>query len=99
MNKRKQQEKRQHRRHVLPLPLRLRVTGLSLFGMSGFDLPVRAIREQIVSAIDLIVQQTRLHGGKRKITQICEVEGFEGDQVKMKTLFSYSLSTDSFVNH
>ena len=45
--------------------------------MAGVDLPVRAIREQIASAIDLIIQQARLKDGSRKITQITEVQGIE----------------------
>src|SRR5581483_10928498 len=47
--------------------------------MAGMDLPVRAIREQIASAVDLIVQQSRLRDGSRKITAITEVQGMEGD--------------------
>ena len=47
--------------------------------MAGFDLPVRAIREQISGALDLIVQQARMKDGSRKITRITEVLGLEGD--------------------
>jgi len=55
--------------------------------MSGMDLPVRAIREQISSAIDLIVQQTRLKDGSRKITYITEVSGMEGDVITLQDIF------------
>jgi len=57
--------------------------------MSGMDLPVRAIREQISSAIDLIVQQSRLKDGSRKITHITEVLGMEGDIITMQDIFVY----------
>ncbi|MGJ7919177.1 CpaF family protein [Neobacillus sp. LXY-4] len=57
--------------------------------MAGFDLPVRAIREQIASAIDLIVQQARMSDGTRKITHITEVIGMEGDTIVMQDLFRF----------
>lgn len=57
--------------------------------MAGMELPVSAIREQIASAIDLIVQQTRLPDGSRKIVRISEVTGREGDQVLMQDIFTY----------
>ena len=57
--------------------------------MAGMDLPVRAIREQISSAIDLIVQQSRLKDGSRKITHITEVSGMEGDVITLQDIFLY----------
>ena len=57
--------------------------------MSGMDLPVKVIREQIASAIDLIVQQTRLKDGTRKVTAITEVAGMEGDTVVMTDIFKF----------
>ena len=57
--------------------------------MSGMDLPVRAIREQIVSAIHLVVHEARLADGARKITNISEVVGLEGDRVTMQDLFKF----------
>jgi pilus assembly protein CpaF len=57
--------------------------------MAGFDLPVRAIREQIASAIDLIVHQARLKDGTRKITHITEVLGMEGDVIVLQDLFKF----------
>jgi pilus assembly protein CpaF len=57
--------------------------------MSGMDLPVRVIREQIASAIDLIVQQSRMRDGTRKVTSICEVAGMEGDTVVMTEIFRF----------
>lgn len=64
--------------------------------MSGMELPLRAIRDQISSAIDLIVQQSRLRDGTRKITSITEVIGMEGDVVSMQDLFVYE--TDGTVD-
>lgn len=60
--------------------------------MSGMDLPVRAIREQVASAIDLIVQQSRLKDGSRKITHITEVLNMEGDVIVLQDLFVYEQS-------
>ncbi len=57
--------------------------------MAGFDLPSSAIREQIASAIDLIVQQTRLPDGSRKVVKITEITGREGDIVTMQDIFSF----------
>jgi pilus assembly protein CpaF len=58
--------------------------------MSGMDLPVRAIREQIASAIDLIVHEARFSDGTRKVTKITEVVGLEGDQITMQDIFEYT---------
>ncbi|WP_099361062.1 CpaF family protein [Fredinandcohnia onubensis] len=57
--------------------------------MAGFDLPVRAIREQIAGALNLIVQQSRMKDGTRKITKITEVLGLEGDTIVLQDLFVY----------
>jgi pilus assembly protein CpaF len=57
--------------------------------MAGMDLPVRAIREQIAAAINLIVQQARLKDGSRKITNITEVQGMEGDVVVLQDVFLF----------
>ncbi len=57
--------------------------------MSGMDLPMKAIREQITSAVDLIVQLERMQDGSRRITQITEVLGLEGDVVTMSDLFVF----------
>ena len=64
--------------------------------MSGMELPLRAIRDQVASAIDLIVQQSRLRDGSRKITSITEVVGMEGDIVSMQDIFVYE--TDGSVD-
>ncbi|MBP7174772.1 MAG: CpaF family protein [Thermoclostridium sp.] len=57
--------------------------------MAGMDLPVRAIREQISSAIDLIIQQARMKDGSRRITHITEVVGMEGDIITMQDIFTF----------
>ena len=57
--------------------------------MSGMDLPVRAIREQIHSALDIVVQQSRMKDGSRKIVNITEVVGMEGDTITLQDIFTY----------
>jgi pilus assembly protein CpaF len=58
--------------------------------MAGMELPVKAIRQQIAGAIDLIVQQTRLKDGSRKIVNITEVQDLEGDVVVLQDIFNYT---------
>jgi pilus assembly protein CpaF len=60
--------------------------------MAGMDLPVRAIREQVASAVDLIVQQTRLKDGSRRITAVTEVVGMEGEIITLQEIFGYDYS-------
>ena len=57
--------------------------------MSGLDLPVRAIREQIASAVDMIVQQSRFPDGSRRVTHITEVTGMEGEIVQLQDIFLF----------
>jgi pilus assembly protein CpaF len=57
--------------------------------MAGMDLPVRAIREQIASAIDLIIHQSRMLDGTRKVVNITEVIGMEGDVITMQDIFRF----------
>ena len=57
--------------------------------MAGYELPVSAIREQVSSAINLIIQQNRLIDGTRKITQISEVVGREGNVITMQDIFVF----------
>jgi pilus assembly protein CpaF len=57
--------------------------------MSGMDLPVRAIREQVAAAIDLVVHETRFSDGSRKVTRVTEVCGLEGDQITMQDIFEF----------
>ena len=68
--------------------------------MAGMDLPVSVIREQIASAVDVIVQQSRLSDGSRKITSITEVAGMEGHTIVMTDIFKYEktgISTEGMV--
>jgi pilus assembly protein CpaF len=57
--------------------------------MAGMDLPIRAIREQVASAIDLIVHQERLRDGTRRVVKITEVQGMEGDMITMSDIFEF----------
>jgi pilus assembly protein CpaF len=57
--------------------------------MAGMDLPVRAIREQIASAVDIIVQQTRFSDGRRRVTSIVEVDGMESEKILTQELFAF----------
>lgn len=57
--------------------------------MAGMDLPVRAIREQVASAVDLICQQERMRDGTRKVTTVTEVSGMEGDVITMTDIFVF----------
>lgn len=59
--------------------------------MTGFELPVRAIREQIAAAIDLIVQVARMPDGRRVVTALSEVQGLEGDVVLLQDLFVHQV--------
>lgn len=57
--------------------------------MSGMNLPIKAIRDQVASAIDLIIQQSRLMDGSRKVTHITEVQGMEGDVIVLQDIFRF----------
>ena len=57
--------------------------------MSGMELPSRAIREQIASAVDIIIHESRLSDGSRKVVAITEVTGLEGNQIVMQDLFTF----------
>jgi pilus assembly protein CpaF len=57
--------------------------------MAGMELPLRAIREQISSAIDLIIHQERMRDGKRRITHITEVAGMENEIITLQDIFRF----------
>jgi pilus assembly protein CpaF len=61
----------------------------TLVMMAGMDLPAKAIREQIASAVNIVIQQSRLSDGSRKITYITEIGGIRGDQVVINDVFTY----------
>ena len=58
--------------------------------MAGMELPVKAIREYVESAIDIVINISRLTDGKRKITSICEVDGFDKDEIKLNEIFAFN---------
>jgi pilus assembly protein CpaF len=60
--------------------------------MAGVDLPVRAIREQVAGAVDMVIQQARMKDGSRRVTAISEVIGMEGDIITMQDLFTFDYS-------
>ena len=57
--------------------------------MSGMDLPVQAIREQVASAVDMVVQQTRFSDGSRRVINITEITGVEGGTIQMQDIFVF----------
>ena len=61
----------------------------TMVSMAGFDLPVSTIRQQFASAVNVIVQASRLQGGRRRVMSISEVMGMEGDMVTMQEIFCY----------
>jgi pilus assembly protein CpaF len=60
-----------------------------MIAMAGYDIPMRAVRQQVASAIQIIVQSRRLTGGRRKVVSVSEITGMEGDQIQMHDLFYY----------
>jgi pilus assembly protein CpaF len=60
-----------------------------MVGMTGMDLPLKTIRAQIASAIDVIIQLERMSDGRRRMTSIHEIVGMEGDVVTMQEVFQY----------
>ncbi|MDO9299943.1 MAG: CpaF family protein [Anaerolineales bacterium] len=58
--------------------------------MAGMDLPLKVVRQQVSSAVDLIVQQTRLKDGQRKVTAVTEVAGMEGDIIVLSDIFKFN---------
>jgi pilus assembly protein CpaF len=60
--------------------------------MSGFELPVRAIREQVSSALNLLVHLARLRDGTRRVTHVSEVQGMEGDTIVLEDIFEFDFS-------
>jgi pilus assembly protein CpaF len=60
--------------------------------MAGYDIPLRAMRQQISSALNLVVQTQRLLGGRRKIVSVSEITGMEGDRLQMHDIFKFEQS-------
>ncbi|MBX6315993.1 MAG: CpaF family protein [Isosphaeraceae bacterium] len=61
----------------------------TMISMAGLELPIRALRQQFASAVDLIIQASRLQGGPRKVTSITEVVGMEGDTIILQEIFAF----------
>jgi pilus assembly protein CpaF len=57
--------------------------------MAGFDMPINAIREQMASAFDVIIQISRLSDGSRKVVSLTEVAGMEGPRISLQDVFAY----------
>ena len=73
----------------------------TLILMSGMDIPIKAIREYITNAIDIVVQIERLSDGRRKITNISEINGLKDDAINLKEIFTFKekgLQDNGFVN-
>jgi pilus assembly protein CpaF len=66
--------------------------------MAGMDLPLRAVREQVASAVDVVVQISRLRDGTRRITHVTEVQGVEGETVTMQDAFTFDYSAGADLN-
>ena len=62
--------------------------------MAGMDLPIEFVRQQIVEAIDIVVQQSRMRDGSRRITQISEIVGMEGSVIQMQDIFTFKYNND-----
>jgi pilus assembly protein CpaF len=60
--------------------------------MAGFDIPMRALRAQVASALQIVIQAKRMPGGKRKVVAVSEITGMEGDQIQMHDLFLFEQS-------
>jgi pilus assembly protein CpaF len=60
-----------------------------MIAMAGYDIPIRALRHQISSALQIVVQAARLTGGQRKVVRVTEITGMEGDNVQMHDIFIY----------
>ena len=58
--------------------------------MAGMEIPIKAIREYIENAIDIVINISRLSDGKRKVTSISEVVGFEKDEIKLNEIFAFN---------
>jgi pilus assembly protein CpaF len=60
-----------------------------MIAMAGYDIPQRALRTQVSSAVNIIIQANRLVGGKRRVTRVTEIAGMEGDNIQMQDLFTF----------
>src|SRR3984957_10670440 len=63
-----------------------------MIAMAGYDIPIRALRHQISGALQLVIQASRLSGGKRKVTRVTEITGLEGDNIQTHDIFAFEQS-------
>src|SRR5581483_4993422 len=63
-----------------------------MIAMAGYDIPMRALRTQVASALQLVVQARRLTGGRRKVVSVSEITGMEGEAIQMHDLFIFEQS-------
>jgi pilus assembly protein CpaF len=70
-----------------------------MIAMAGYDIPLRALRHQIASAVQIVIQSRRLPGGRRKVCSVSEISGMEGDNLQVHDLFSYEQSGVSADGH
>ena len=70
-----------------------------MIAMAGYDIPLRALRHQIASAVQIVVQSRRLPGGRRKVCSVSEISGMEGDNLQVHDLFSYEQNGVSSEGH
>ena len=67
----------------------------NMIAMGGYNLPSKAVREQIAAAVHVIIQAQRLRDGSRKVTHVTEVMGMEGDVITLQDLFVYKFTGES----
>ena len=65
-----------------------------MFGMAGMNMPMHAVRTQIASALDMIVQVSRMRDGIRRVTHVTEVVGIEGETITMQDLFTFEYESE-----
>jgi pilus assembly protein CpaF len=63
-----------------------------MIAMAGYDIPLKALRHQVASAVQIVVQSRRLPGGRRKVVSVSEISGMEGDNLQMHDLFMFEQS-------
>jgi pilus assembly protein CpaF len=67
--------------------------------MAGYDLPLRAVREQIASAIDLLIQIERMSDGTRRVVAVTEVQRMEGEVITLQDLYTFQVDAVAATNH
>ena len=73
------------------------VPRLETMVLMAFPLPIPAIRRQIASGVDILVHLSRMKGGRRRVTEIAETDGMDGEEVRLRTLFTYDEDSDALI--